>query len=185
MPWNLEHKEKSKERILEAAAHLFITQGFDAISIDDVMQEAGMTRGAFYAHFSSKAELYNEAILIGAQLAKNNVHRGSTKFEDIAQRYLNLGSEPQNKDDYCPLAFLITDIGHHDEDVQATYARTLSGYQSLLREFELSEAQAVQISVLLIGGLALSRAVNDDAMKKALLKNSFDAVMAIYNQINS
>jgi len=39
MAWNPEHKNRSRERILDAAARLVTTCGFDAISIDQVMQE--------------------------------------------------------------------------------------------------------------------------------------------------
>lgn len=66
MPWNANHKVESREKILQAAARLFTQNGYDAVSIDDVMREAGLTRGAFYAHFRSKSDIYNQAILTGA-----------------------------------------------------------------------------------------------------------------------
>ena len=57
MPWTTEHKQKSREKILSSAARLFTKKGFDAVSIDDVMRLAGLTRGAFYAHFKSKSDV--------------------------------------------------------------------------------------------------------------------------------
>ena len=54
MPYSAEHKARSREKILEAAVRLFAFRGFDQVSLDDLMQEAGLTRGAFYAYFVSK-----------------------------------------------------------------------------------------------------------------------------------
>ena len=208
MPWNNEHKTKSRDKILEAAACLFTQKGYDAVSIDDVMRNAGLTRGAFYAHFSSKADLYNQAVLSGARLAGTKVRGGATGFESLVRRYLSIGldsidedifnedsecskTETSNQDasekassdeetaDYCPLAFLVTDICHRDQQIKQTYTKTLQGYQGLLREFDLDEAQAIQISILMIGGLALSRAVSDENVRNKLLRNSYLAVMSM------
>jgi AcrR family transcriptional regulator len=37
-------------------------RGFDTVSIDDVMADAGLTRGSFYRYFESKGDLYSEAV---------------------------------------------------------------------------------------------------------------------------
>ena len=54
MPYPVEHRHLTKERILRSARRLFNRHGFDAVSIDDVMADAGLTRGSFYAYFGSK-----------------------------------------------------------------------------------------------------------------------------------
>ena len=56
-------KQLTRQRILSAAARLFVARGFSATTIDDVMHECGLTRGGFYAHFRSKAQLHQEALL--------------------------------------------------------------------------------------------------------------------------
>ena len=75
MAWTEQHKTQSRERIVDSAAQLFTQLGFDSVSIDDVMQAAGLTRGAFYAHFKNKAELYQCAIIAGAKQAKAVLER--------------------------------------------------------------------------------------------------------------
>lgn len=62
MPYPKDHKTRSRARIVEAARELFNTHGFDRVSIDMVMRKAGLTRGAFYAHFASKEALFAEAV---------------------------------------------------------------------------------------------------------------------------
>ena len=61
MRYDPQHKRRTRQRILESAARLFTARGFDAVSIEDVMRDCGLTRGGFYAHFASKAALYREA----------------------------------------------------------------------------------------------------------------------------
>jgi AcrR family transcriptional regulator len=51
-------KARTRSQLLEAAGDLFRRQGFAATSLEQVAQEAGLTKGAVYAHFSSKVELF-------------------------------------------------------------------------------------------------------------------------------
>jgi TetR/AcrR family transcriptional regulator, transcriptional repressor for nem operon len=55
-------REQVRQRIIQSAAQLFNRHGFTAVSIDDIMAGAGLTRGGFYSYFQSKSELYAEAI---------------------------------------------------------------------------------------------------------------------------
>lgn len=57
MPWPDEHKAKTRERIIKTAAAAFRRHGIAQIGIADIMREAGLTHGGFYAHFKSKNEL--------------------------------------------------------------------------------------------------------------------------------
>ncbi|SMF16711.1 transcriptional regulator, TetR family [Alteromonadaceae bacterium Bs31] len=176
MPWNAEHKLKSSEKILDSAASLFTAKGFDGVSIDDIMKDAGLTRGAFYAHFSSKSDIYNQAVLHGAAKAKHLIEKNNVKSAlSLAQEYLRIGT-PGSEQAYCPLAFLITDIGQRDEDIKSTYTKVLKGYQNIYQNMGLSREQAIQVTIMLIGGLALSRAVTDRKLKRDILHNCQEAV---------
>ena len=62
MPYAPEHKEQTRARIVECARRMFNRNGFEAVSIDQIMASAGLTRGGFYHHFANKEELYSEAI---------------------------------------------------------------------------------------------------------------------------
>ena len=57
MAWPLDQREQTRQRILDSAARLFALRGFDAVGLDDLMADAGLTRGAFYHHFRTKDEL--------------------------------------------------------------------------------------------------------------------------------
>ena len=62
MSYPADHRHLTKEKIVRSARRLFNRRGFDAVSIDDVMADAGLTRGSFYSYFESKGDLYAEAI---------------------------------------------------------------------------------------------------------------------------
>ena len=66
MPYSTEHKQRTRDKILSSAIRLFSNKGYDSVTIDQLMTDAGLTRGAFYTHFDSKNELYAEAILAAA-----------------------------------------------------------------------------------------------------------------------
>ncbi|MBY6186099.1 TetR/AcrR family transcriptional regulator [Marinobacter hydrocarbonoclasticus] len=54
--------ERKREQILEAAGQLFVQQGFITTSMDEVAQQAGVSKQTVYAHFGSKDELFTHCI---------------------------------------------------------------------------------------------------------------------------
>ena len=54
MPYTAKHKKNTRARIVECARKLFNRRGFVEVSIDEIMAEAGLTRGGFYNHFNNK-----------------------------------------------------------------------------------------------------------------------------------
>jgi AcrR family transcriptional regulator len=53
-----EKQQRTRKALLRAAAKLFCDRGLDGASIDEVTEAAGYTKGAFYANFKSKEELF-------------------------------------------------------------------------------------------------------------------------------
>lgn len=131
MPWSPEHKKQTRDKILTSASRLFTHQGFDKVSIDQVMQEAGMTRGAFYKHFSSKSELYSEAIIYASTRRAGLQLTEAASLQEIIDLYLSR-DHLDNEGDVCPLAFLVSDITQRDPLQQETYAKVLKGFIKLM-----------------------------------------------------
>ena len=170
MAWQETHKEQSKDRILQSAAMLFTHHGFEKISIDQVMQKAELTRGAFYSHFNSKSDLYAQAIRKAATIAyKRKPESCPQDMKNFAQYYLS--TEHRDNDDMqpCPLAFLVSDINQQDKQVKATYTKTLKAFISQAELLTATREEALQSAVLMIGGLALSRALDDTDFSNELL----------------
>ena len=64
MPYSTEHKKKSRDKIVESARILFNRFGFQDVTIDMVMQHAGLTRGGFYNHFKNKVNIFVAMMII-------------------------------------------------------------------------------------------------------------------------
>ncbi len=71
MPWPKEHKRNTRERIIEAAAGAFRERGIADVGVAEIMRDAGLTHGGFYAHFASKEELLAEAVRFASAQVTN------------------------------------------------------------------------------------------------------------------
>src|SRR5215813_9980787 len=67
----------AREKLIEAAGRGFRTGGYGGIGVDGLAKEAGLTSGAFYAQFDSKAEAFTVAVTEGMQC----LHRGVETFQ--------------------------------------------------------------------------------------------------------
>ncbi|WP_375055149.1 TetR/AcrR family transcriptional regulator [Zobellella sp. DQSA1] len=148
IPWPSDRHTESRERILFGAERLFTEKGFDQVSIDQVMQEAGMTRGAFYRHFDIRRYLSPE------HLAQEN------------------GG--------CPLAFLVSDTGQRDQQARESYTRIFTALASRVsaRPNTAPDAAALRSVVMMIGGVAVARALSDPALATQVLEACCQAVLA-------
>src|ERR1700754_2413421 len=66
MRYEKDHKEQTRQRIVETAARRFREHGIEAEGVKSLMSAAGLTNGAFYNHFASKEDLAREAITAAA-----------------------------------------------------------------------------------------------------------------------
>jgi len=170
MAWQETHKEQSRDRILASAAMLFTHHGFEKISIDQVMKKAELTRGAFYSHFSSKSDLYAQAISKAAKIAyKRKPVDCPRNMQDFSEYYLSTQHRDDEYKQACPLAFLVSDISQQDSQVKATYTKTFQAFITQAQSLTGNREKALQSAVLMIGGLALSRALDDKGFSDELL----------------
>jgi AcrR family transcriptional regulator len=62
MNLRVEQKQRTRSRLVEAAAELFQTKGYAATTIEDLVDRVGATRATFYLHFRTKADLVSEVM---------------------------------------------------------------------------------------------------------------------------
>lgn len=180
MPYTSAHKEQSRERILKSAVRLFTRRGFDNTSIDEVMADAGLTRGAFYAHFKSKQDLYAQAI---ASTPVFSIF-GRIKPDDVDERtwlarlvsgYLSQ-VHVEKADPPCPLAFLVTDVAVNEPKTRqaytAVYLKMNRLIQASTRNFSRCDKETVMaVTAMMIGGVAVARTLSDRKAQSELLKS--------------
>jgi AcrR family transcriptional regulator len=189
MPYSKQHKQQSRKRILQSAAQLFTAKGFDNTSIDEIMASADMTRGAFYAHFASKSELYAQALIYAAtnsifSMPKPDNLPEQSLVETILRGYLSLGHI--NGEMPCPLAFLVTDVVNQDPQVRKTYTKVFKGMnRQLLKHAKAysscTEDTLLAVTAMMIGGVAVGRALDDKATTKKLLGSCHQVAQSLLN----
>lgn len=174
MPYPKSHKENSRRRILDSAVKLFSANGYDGVTLNELMQDAKLTRGAFYAHFDSKRTLYTEAVLHGAchgPVTSLNKDTDAAMLKTLVRDYLDM-SHVKQQGSICPLAFLVTDVANQQNEIRETYTQV---YKDVIRRINalpmiINKDSALAISALMIGGVAVARALNDEKLARRLLK---------------
>ena len=178
MPYSADHKAKTRARIVEAARILFNRHGFQGVTIDEVMAQAGLTRGGFYNHFATKDDLYAEAVDAflmgrGAQWrADAGIDMASLCPEmalQMVDSYLS-DAHLNDLDGQCPMIALPSDVARSGSDVQAAYARLLSAmvwlFERSLQGDPEARQKALSMAAALIGGMILSRTLPDEPLAK-------------------
>ena len=84
MPWPKDHSAKIREKIVSAASAAVRARGASRVGVEEVMASAGLTHGAFYAHFSSKDALVRAAL---EYAGNQTLERFSTQLEGVPPDY--------------------------------------------------------------------------------------------------
>ncbi|GAC1035557.1 TetR family transcriptional regulator [Pseudomonas sp. No.117] len=174
MAWPLDQREQTRQRILDSAARLFALKGFDAVGLDELMADAGLTRGAFYHHFRTKTDVYDQAIGHAARVGSARLEGlGSEGLGQLVEHYLSR-EHTEGEALRCPLAFLAADVTHREVAIRGSYTRFFEGFvrrleQDLPGSSVQRRSRALQLATTLIGGVALARVLNDEGFAEELL----------------
>src|SRR5262252_3600168 len=168
MPPSRKHHNRIRELVLQSAGRLFNRQGFNAVSIDDVMAEAGLTRGSFYCYFASKSDLYAQSVARVVHEDRDNPKDSGaerTRADKIVQDYLSDAHQDLSADTF-PMIGLPNDISRTDRAVRQAFESALklmiqSFEQAATGNVETRRANALAIAALCVGGMVLSRSIDD------------------------
>lgn len=165
-------KEETRKAILRAAASAVRAKGPDGVGVAEIMAEAGLTHGGFYAHFRSKEALVAAAVEEAfAQNARRfaRMTQGMSAPESLAA-FVDAYVSPEHRahpSRGCPLATLSSDLPRQGEAVRAAYERGVKGLIARLAGWLPGEAGdldglAASVAAEMAGAVALSRAIADD-----------------------
>jgi len=167
---------------VQSAALLFNRHGFPAVSIDDIMAGAGLTRGGFYNYFQSKSELYVETIshfVEEKREAVGTTEKAADRASHLVRDYLSL-KHLEEVDASCPLIGLTNILSGSDPSVRAALESPLrlmieTFEQGVTPTGEPARQLAVALASLCVGSMVLARAVEDRSLADELR----EAAMAI------
>ena len=193
MPYKPEHKQATRKRIVESARILFNQCGVADVSIDQIMSEAGLTRGGFYHHFKNKEDLFAEAVTNflhgqGAEMRSNaGVDTAQPGLETI-QRMINGYLSPEHLGDLdgqCPLIALPSDISRAGDRVKASYQQLLEAmiglFESNLEKSPGHREKALTLATMCVGGMVLARTLPDQNLADELRNAARDSALAMLN----
>lgn len=189
MTTRAELKQQSREKILNAASRMIRQQGIEGTNVNEIMAEAGLTRGGFYSHFENKDELvqlaFRHAMAQGREYLLDDLEELETKqaIDTLSQRYQST-QKSRKSDNICAMAALGSNIGLLDnsasikEAFSAELAESSEQIAKLLSveveedsEFDHSE-KSLAILASLVGSMVLARASGDDKLAQKVLDSS-------------
>jgi TetR/AcrR family transcriptional repressor of nem operon len=179
------HKDATRQRILDAASRQFREQGVAAVGLAGIMTDAGLTNGAFYAHFGSKEDLVREVL---SNAPRNQMWQavadGDAEVESAIRGYLS-ADHRDNPGRGCPISALAAEIARHPEPTrQAFTGKVANIIESIAVRLGTGtkrerRRKAVAIYGLMVGTLQLARAVTDKQLSDEILRSGADAAVAL------
>ena len=181
MPYSPEHKARTRRRIVESARILFNRGGFAEVTIDEIMSNAGLTRGGFYNHFRNKEELYVEAVacfLNGRgrtwreEAGVDPEHGGPGTVRAMLESYLS-SEHLGDLDGQCPMIALPSDVARATPEARGAYEGLLRAMvwlfeHNLVPEQGERRETALALASLCVGGMVLSRTVDDPSLAEEI-----------------
>ena len=188
MRYSAEHKEETRRKILDAAARRFRAEGYDGLGVDGLAKEAGVTNGAFYGHFASKADAFREVVVAGLDELREGIARfraegGANWTHDLADFYFSDAklNQPENT---CALPSFAPETARAPQATREAFQAELIRVKNELAgglpaTGAEAEARAWLLLALLAGGVNLARAVPDRALTEAIASVLRSAVVEI------
>ena len=187
MRYGKEHKQATRRRIIQTAGRRFKRDGIDGSGIATLMADAGLTNGAFYAHFASKEDLVATAVADQLRNQRANLSvlaPGRAGVEQYVRAYLSV-EHRDNPDDGCPSAALLDEIGRC---TQATKRAYTDGLLAMVDDIAArlapqdppsARAKALSVFAMMVGTLQLSRALADPQLADEVLDQGIHNALAL------
>jgi TetR/AcrR family transcriptional regulator, transcriptional repressor for nem operon len=186
MRYDKGRKDTTRRRIIDVASSQFRARGVAAAGLAGIMAEAGLTNGAFYAHFESKEDLVRAVLGDVLGRREQTLRAAADKeagLEGLIRDYLS----PRHRDDPgrgCPTAAMVAEIARHPKKTRNGFTESVAEFIELIAaQVEGSPAarrrSAVAIYGMMVGTLQLARAVNDAQLSDEILEHGLAAALAL------
>ena len=180
-----EHKEATKRRIVEAAGRRFKRDGIDGSGIATLMADAGLTNGAFYAHFDSKDDLVSTTVADQLRTQRETYwNRPDTGVEQLVREYLSprTATTPSTAvlPPRCSMRSGAARPPPNGPTPRACWASPTRSRARLAPDDPASaRTTTLSLFALLIGTLQLSRAIADKKLSNEILERGIENAVAL------
>ena len=179
MPWSKDHKESTRERILESASTAMREKGVAGVGVKEVMDAAGLTHGGFYAHFGSREEMLADAFAFACTKSGSVLDDAADKAAAgkkllaVAEAYLT-ANHARHPERGCPIAAvgpeLVRGEGAARQTLGETVRKRLAWLEGLAtgKSKEEKRRKAAGTYATMLGALFVARALGDVEGEKYL-----------------
>lgn len=183
MSARLEQKQQTRRRIVDAAARAIRERGLAKPSVNEVMADAGLTVGGFYAHFDSKDALLLEALrtMCGERmqdwLARLPEGPPEERRQQAARGYLSR-KHRDTADARCPMPVILGELDRADPRIRTLIETYLGEWANALttKREPGGRAKALAALATMVGALTLARALGPTPFSDELLAAAKAAV---------
>jgi TetR/AcrR family transcriptional regulator, transcriptional repressor for nem operon len=185
MRYGKDQKQATRQRILEAAGRRFKQDGIDGAGVATLMSDAGLTNGAFYAHFASKENLVANVLADQLRTQRQNLDSQSPDLEGL-EAFVRSYLSPQHRDqpaEGCPSAALLDEIARRPAATRQLFTDELMAeiHDIAARldpaDPEAARTDALTIFGLMLGTLQLARALTDRDLSDHLLARGAETAL--------
>jgi TetR/AcrR family transcriptional regulator, transcriptional repressor for nem operon len=187
MRYGKDQKQTTRNRILQAAGRRFKQDGIDGAGVATLMSDAGLTNGAFYAHFASKEDLIANALadqLRAQRQSLDSQPADRAGLEAFIRSYLS----PQHRDqcaDGCPSAALLDEIARRPAATRQVFTDELMDEIDDIAarldptDIEAARTDALTVFGLMVGTMQLARALTDRDLSDQLLARGVETALTL------
>jgi len=191
MPYPAGHRNQVRGKIVRSARKLFNQFGFDNVSVDRIMGDAGLTRGGFYSYFKSKSELYAEVLQcfftdpnwksrwkgVEVDLASADAGPQIVRAYLSRQHFEDIGNS-------CPMIALPSDVARSGKSAKGAFQDVFQAMTDVLeRNMRGNGAsrhgRAQAIAALCVGGMVVARAFEDRALADELREAAMSVALEL------
>ncbi|WP_410612489.1 TetR/AcrR family transcriptional regulator [Amycolatopsis sp. lyj-109] len=191
MRYGKEHKLETRQRIIESAGRRFKRDGIDGSGVATLMKDAGLTNGAFYAHFESKEDLVATAVaeqLHGQREWLTSFEPGRAGIEAMVRAYLS-PEHRDNPEEGYPSAALLDEMSRCADSTKQAYTDSLLGIiDDIAVRLAPHDPPSARIRVLgvyalMVGTLQLSRTLADRHLADDVLEQGIRNALAALDAV--
>jgi len=185
-------REQSHHRIVEAASRAVRRHGYAGVGVAEVMKEAGLTHGGFYAHFDSREALLVEAIehagaissaMLDERIAARARETGKP-LEALIELYLS-DEHLAHAEHGCVVGALSSEMPRQQDvvrDASAQRVDRLVRRVALALPDDAAPALAGVIAGALVGNLQLARIQGDNPEGRAMLAAARSTLISVFSK---
>lgn len=188
MRYSREHKQETHDRIVKKASVRLREKGAHGIGVADLMKEAGLTHGGFYAHFDSREALVIEAF--GYAMDRSMDHWRKLTGEAAPEKRLALVAESylsalhrDNPGHGCSIPALGAEIARESPKTRKAFAGKLDEMIEMMTDYipdlprKAARKQAIATLATMAGTMLLARIAGSSELSDEVLKAGRDSAL--------